>query len=127
MCYACRPNYLKLVLLFVYSDFYEATKKGSAIIRNNRNYLIENIQADDRLIASLLALNCITEEQGNVIQRQRLSRDKNAELLFVVHSFDQTNYSKFVRCLRRNNQMTMARIIENGGGKFQTLLFIKMA
>lgn len=127
ICYTRRHNYLKVVLLFIASEFYERTDKRSAIIRNNRNYLLDNIQADDRLIASLLSINCITEEQGNVIQRQRLSRDKNAELLFVVHSFDQTNYSKFVRCLRRNNQMTMARIIENGGGKFQTLLFIKMA
>ena len=106
----------KVVIVCVFLDFYGKTKKRSAIIRNNRNYLLENIQPNDELIASLLSLNCITEEQSHFIQRQRSTQDKNAELLFVIESFDETKFSNFVKCLRQTNQKTVARIIENGGG-----------
>src|SRR5688572_33025325 len=88
----------------------------SAIIRNNRSYLLENIQPNDELIASLLSLNCITEEQSHFIQRQRSTQDKNAELLYVMTSFDEKKFSNLFKCLRRTNQKTVARIMENGGG-----------
>jgi len=64
----------------------------------------------------MLHLNCITEEQSYVIQRQRLNRDKNDELLHVMRSFDETMVSNFVKCLRQTNQRTVARVIESGGG-----------
>ena len=108
--------HLKVVIVCVILDFYGRTKKRNAIIRNNKTYLLENIQPNDELIASLLSLNCITEEQSHFIQRQRLNRDKNDELLFIVESFDETKISTFVKCLRENNQKTVASIIENGGG-----------
>lgn len=103
-------------MVTVFSDFYGKTKKRSAIIRNNRNYLIDNIQPNDELIASLLSLNCLSEEQSHFIQRQRLSREKNAELLYVIKSFDEIHFANFVKCLRRTNQETVTRILENGGG-----------
>jgi len=92
------------------------TKKRHAILTNNRNYLVENIQPNDELLASLLSLNCITEEQIHFIQRHRSTRDKNYELLYIMESFDETKFSSFVNCLRRTNQRTVAKIIENGGG-----------
>ena len=104
------------MIVCVFLDFYGKTKKRYAIIRNNRNYLLENIQPNDELIASLLSLNCITEEQSHFIQRQRSTQDKNAELLYVIETFDETKFSNFVKCLRKTNQKTVARIIENGGG-----------
>src|SRR6218665_3416112 len=107
----------KLVNILVFLAFCIKDRRRSAVIENNRNYLLENIQPNDELLASLLSFNCITEAQRHFIQKERPIRDKNAELLFVGHSFDPTNYSNFVRCLRRNNQTTVARILENGGGK----------
>ena len=97
-------------------EFYGKTKKRHAIIINNRNYLENNIQPNDELLASLLHLNCITDEQSHFIQRQRSTRDKNYELVYVLESFDETKFSSFVKCLRHNNQRTVAKIIENGGG-----------
>ena len=104
------------MIVCVFLDFYGKTKKRSAIIRNNRNYLLENIQPDDELIDSLFSLNCITEEQSHFIQRQHSNRCKNAELLYFMRFFDETKSSNFVKCLRQNNHKTVARIIENGGG-----------
>ena|SRR6218665_2074716 len=98
------------------SDFYGKTKRRRAIIRNNRNYLLENIQPNAELIALLLSQNCITEEQSHLIQRHRSAQDKNDELLYVVEFFDETKFSNFVKCFRHINQKTVAKIIENGGG-----------
>lgn len=114
-----------LMLLFNIVGFYEQTKKRSAILRNNRNYLIENIDPSDELISSLLSLKCIAEEQSDFIQRQRSKRDKNAELLNFLRSFDQQTSSNFIKCLRRNNQKTVGRVIENGGGSRQEKLCFK--
>jgi len=87
-----------------------------AIIRNNSYYLLDNIQPSDELIASLLSSNCITEQESHFIQRQCSSRDKNSELLHVVKSFDEINFSNFVKCLQVTDQKPLAKIIENGGG-----------
>src|SRR6218665_1791372 len=106
----------KVVIVSVFPDFYGKTKKISAIIRNNRNYLLANIQPNDELITYMLYINCITEEQSHFIQRQRSTRDKNIELLKIVRSFDGKTFSMFLKCLRRTNQKAVARIIENGGG-----------
>src|SRR5688572_30317910 len=106
----------KVDIVFVCVEFHRQTKKRYAIIRDNRNYLLENIQPNDELIASLLSLNCITEEQSHFIQRQRLERDKNDELLYSVTPFEEEKWSHFVKCLRQTNQKTVARIIEKGGG-----------
>ena len=104
-------------------EFYGRTKKRYTIIRNNRKYLENNIQPKDELISSLLSLNCITEEQSHFIQSQRSTRDKNYKLLYIMDSCDETKFSTFVNCLRRKNQMTVAKIIENGGGiKFKFYL-----
>jgi len=77
---------------------------------------MEAIQPSDKFIDSLSSLNCITVKQGNFIKRQRSDRHKNSELLSLLRSFDQTKSSTFVRCLRKHNQKTVAKIIENGGG-----------
>jgi len=90
--------------------------KRSAIIRNNRNYLLKTIEPNDELIDSLIYLNCVTEEQRNFILKQCSNRNKNAELLRLVRSFDDTKFTKFVKCLRQTKQKTVARIVENGGG-----------
>ena len=97
-------------------EFYGRTKIRHAILRNNRKYLENNIQSNDELISSLLSQNCITNEQSHFIQSQCSERDKNYELLHVVESFDETKFSTFVTSLRRTNQRTVAKIIENGGG-----------
>ena len=104
------------MIVSVLLDFYGKAKKRCAIIRNNRNYLLENIQPIKQLIDSLLSLNSITEEQSHFIQRKRSARDKNDELLCVVETFDEASYLNFVNCLRETNQKTLAKIIENGGG-----------
>src|SRR6218665_2055552 len=99
------------------------TKIRHTIIRNNRKYLENNIQPTDELISSLLSLNCITNEQSHFIQSQCSTREKNYELLHVMDSCDETKFSTFVNCLRRKNQRTVAKIIENGGGiKFKLYL-----
>ena len=114
-----------MVIIYLVLDFYGKTKKSSAIIRNNKNYLLQNIQPNDQLITSLLSLNCMTEEQSQFIQRQRSNRFKSNELLRIVRSFDQTKSSTFVSCLRRTNQKTAAKIIENGGG-LQFIFFSRL-
>src|SRR6218665_1471468 len=116
-------------------DFYGKTRKRSAITRNNRDYLLENIHFSSTLITSLLSFDCITELQSRFIQR-KLShlnvnktkekshfiqghhsvRYKNTELLCTMSSFDDTKFSNFVTFLRQANQRTVARIMENGGG-----------
>ena len=106
----------KVDIVFVCVEFHRQTKKRYAIIRDNRNYLLENIEPNDELIASLLSLNCITDEQSRFIQRQRSNRETNAELLYIMKSFDQIKFSNVIKCLRQTNQKTVARIIENGGG-----------
>src|SRR6218665_3058612 len=95
--------------------FYEATNRRYAIIRNNRNYFVENIQPNNELISSLLSMKCITKEKSLFIQRHRLMRNKNDALLYAMKSFDEMKFSNFVRCLRRSNQKTVAKIIEKGG------------
>ena len=100
--------------------------KRSAIARNNRNYLLENIQPHDEFISSLLSHNCLTEEQSHFIHRQRSEREKNAELLKIMRSVDETKFSTFVRCLRQTNQTYVARIVANGGGHFLQMLIIYM-
>ena len=100
----------------MFVGFYWKTKKRSAHIRNNRKYILENINSSEELINSLLSLNCITEKQSQFIQRQRSNRVKNAELLRIVRSFDNNKSSNFIKCLQRTNQKTMAKILENGGG-----------
>src|SRR6218665_3709510 len=86
------------------------------IIRNNRKYLLDNIEINDELIASLLSLNCITEEQCHFIQRQRTTRNKKDTILHVMRSSDEKKIVEFVKCLREANQKTVAKSIENGGG-----------
>lgn len=77
---------------------------------------MEYIDADEQLIASLLSLNCITEERSRFIQRQRSKLGKNAELLKAMKNIDETAFSNFAKCLRQINQKTVAAITENGGG-----------
>lgn len=77
---------------------------------------MEYIDADEQLIASLLSLNCITEERSRFIQRQRSKLGKNAELLKAMKNIDETTFSNFAKCLRQTNQKTVAAITENGGG-----------
>ena len=103
-------------VLLVSSVIYDRTKKRSAIIRNNRSYLSETVQPSDEFINSLFYFKCITEEQRHNIQRQHLQLDKNAELLHIVGSFDDSKFSTFVKCLRQTNQTAVARIVRNGGG-----------
>ena len=91
------------MIVCVFLDFYGKTKKRSAIIRNNRNYLLENIQPNDELIASLLSLNCITEEQSHFIQRQRSNRDKNARTFVRREIFRRDKVFKF-RQMSSTNQ-----------------------
>lgn len=103
-------------MLLVYLEFYAKTKKRLTVIRNNRKCLIENIDPSDELIASLLSLNCITEKQSHVIKRQHSKRMKNAELLYVVRTFNDAKFAKLVNILRQTNQMAAARIVDDGGG-----------
>src|SRR6218665_968951 len=107
---------LKIEIDLYFLDLYGKIKKRPSIIRNNRNYLLENIHPNDEFITSLVSLNCITEEQSHLIQRQRLQRDKNDELLHIMRSFDDIQFSNVVKCLRQTNQRTVAKIIDNGGG-----------
>ena len=100
----------------MFIDFYGKAKKRSAVIRNNRNYFVDNIKPTTELIAALLSHNCITEEQAHFIQRQRYTRDKNDTLLYVMESVDETYFSCFVTWLQHTNQKTVAKIMENGGG-----------
>src|SRR6218665_1014547 len=102
--------------VWIYLDFDEKTKRRSAIIRNNRSYLLSNIQPNEEFIDSLLLLNCLTYEQSHFIERQRFNRDKNDELLHIIRSFDETKFLNFVKCLRQTNQKTVARIMDNRGG-----------
>lgn len=109
------------MIVCVLIDFYWKSKMRSAIIRNNGKFLLESIQPDDKLLASLLSHNCITKEQSQRIEKERSKGRKNSELLHVVELFDKTKFSNFVKCLRRNNQETLTRILENGGGLNNTL------
>lgn len=86
------------------------------IIRNNLQYLLETIRLSDEFIASLLSLNCITEEQSYIIRRRCSNKKTNAELLHVVRSFNDAKSLNLVRCLRRTRQAIPAKIVENGGG-----------
>jgi|SRR6218665_111454 len=97
-------------------DLYGREKNMHRIIGNNLQYLLENIRPNNEFIASLLSLNCVTEEQSCFIRRQRSHRNKNTELLHVVRSFDKTKSSNLVRCLRRTSQEIVAKIFEYGGG-----------
>lgn len=96
---------------------YADTKKMSAIIRNNRKYLLENIQPHDEFINLLLHLKCLTEEQRHLIQRQYSTRHKNVELLHIMRSVDinEQLLSKFVTCLLQTNQKTVAGVVKDGG------------
>ena len=111
-----------LILQFRFLDFYGRTMKRSAIIRNNRNYLLNNIQWNDELISTLLSRNCVTEEQSHFIQRQSSNRDKNAELLKIIRSFNETKLSSVIKCFRQTNQMEVGRILTNGGGSLYFFL-----
>lgn len=102
--------------VYAFLDVYGKTKRRKAIVRNNRNYLLDNMQPKGELIASLLSLSCITEEECHFIQRQRSTRYRNERLLHIMESLDDTNFSKFFKCLRQTNQTTVTKIIENGGG-----------
>src|SRR6218665_12001 len=104
------------VIFCVFTDVHGKMACMHAIIRNNKKYLVDTIQPDDELIASLLSLNCITEEQSHFIHRQSSTRDKNKELLKIMRCFDQRKFSNCIKCLRHTNQQKVARIIENGGG-----------
>jgi len=99
-----------------FSEIFGKSRKNCAIIRNNQTYLMENIIPNDKLIASMLSLNCITQVQSHSIQRQRSIQDKNTELLKVAGSFDQKKFSDFIKCFRQTEQKTVAKIMENGGG-----------
>ena len=104
-------------------DFDQPTKRRSAIIRNNRNYFLSNIQPNEEFIDSLFFCNCLTYEQSQFIGRQRLNRDKNDELLYFIRSFSETKFLNFVKGLRQTNHKTVARIMDNGGGlQSKTLL-----
>lgn len=100
----------------LYLDFYGKTRKRSTILRNNRNYLLDNIQLNNNLTALLLSFNCLAEKQRRFFQRQTSNRNKNNELLCAMRTFDENSFSNFVKCLRQTNQMNAARIMENGGG-----------
>lgn len=97
-------------------DFFGETTKISAVIRNNRDFLLENVQPNDELLALLLSFNCVTKEKCHFIQRQCSNPNKNAEILYAVRPFDENKCTNLVKCFRQTNQRTVARIIENGGG-----------
>src|SRR6218665_1256360 len=90
--------------------------KRAAFIRNNRNYLLKTIQPNNEFISSLLSLNCVTEKQRDFIERQSSVRDKNAELLEIMRSYNLTQFSNLIKCLRQTNQTEVARIVSAGGG-----------
>jgi hypothetical protein len=96
-------------------DFYERSKKHSAICRNNKEFLLKNIQPNAEFIDALFSLNCITGKKRHFIKRQNSTRDKNRELLYAVNSFDEKKFSDFAKCLRQTNQTEVAKIIVNGG------------
>src|SRR6218665_968294 len=101
-------------ILFVIA-FYRNSAERS-VIRHNQKYLVENIQPNGQLIDSLMSLDCLTEQQGRLIKRLRLDRDKNVELLHALRPFDEKKRSKFIRCLRQTNQKTVAQVVGTGGG-----------
>ena len=87
---------------------------------------MDNIEPSDELISLLLSLNCLTEEESQRIQRHRFNRhNKNYELIHILRTFDEIKFTNLVKCLRKTNQKTVARIIENGGG-FKYKLYQKL-
>lgn len=110
-------------VLFILA-LYAKTKQRRVIIRNNRDYLVDNIQPNDDFFASLLCLSCITQEQRHLIQRRSSTRYKNEKLLYVMESVDERNFSNFIKSFRHTNQKTVETIMENGGGLNYTL-FLK--
>lgn len=106
----------KFVIVCSFLDFYEKTKKRQAIILNNRDYLLDNIEPNDELIACLVTLNCITKKERQFILRQRSKRKKNVSLLHIMRSFDEAQFLAVVKYLREVNEKTLAKVIESGGG-----------
>src|SRR6218665_1029560 len=110
-----------LEFVSMHLDFYGKTVKSSAIIKNNRNYLLKTIQPNNEFISSLFSLNCVTGEQCYFIQRQRSERKKNWVLLEIMKSLNETKFSNLVNCLRQTNQTDVAKILSTGGGALYIL------
>lgn len=115
MIKSCDGIPMKLFYCFLL-DMNAAIRVLSSVINMNRNYLLENIEPSDELIASLVSFNCITKEQSDTIQRRRSKQDKNAELLYFLSAFDDTLSSNFTRTIRDNNRQTRARAFKIGDG-----------
>src|SRR6218665_1189910 len=86
-----RQRFKKAIWRYL-TDFYDETKRNAAIIRSNRKYLLRKIQPKDELIDSLMSLNCLTEEQSSFIRKQCSKRNRNAKLLRLSKSFNNTNF-----------------------------------
>lgn len=103
------------------SDLGAEIQERRTIFSNNRNELLEGIQPSD------WPLDGTSEEQNQFIQghTRPTEQEENTNFLHFSRSlYDRpTLSSNFIRCLRRNNQQTVARIIENGGG-WQSFCFI---
>jgi len=90
----------------------------SHAIRNNHQFLVENIKSSSRLIHVLHKENCITDDERCHLIAQPSNFHKNDALLHWMRSitFKKVKSKKVLECFRRAEQSFVADLIENGGG-----------
>ena len=89
----------------------------SQVIRNNHQFLAENIEPS-HLIDLLHEKNCITDEEHYYLSNQPNNFYKNDALLYWMRTsaFKQDIKLTVLECLRELEQNFVVELLSNGGG-----------
>lgn len=95
---------------------YAKVGRRDAIYRNNRHYLVQNIEMHS-LMKRLKSDDILTDFEGRIIGRGKDNQFKAfAYFENVLKRIDDERHSTFLLCLRQTNQQLVTKVIENGGG-----------
>lgn len=97
--------------------FYQELDRKVAVLKNNKSYIIENVQLKG-LIKQLRSADSLSDVEARLVSR---TQDKkplsvNSEYFVAARFFDDAKLSTVIQCLRQSNQNLLRRIEENGGG-----------
>src|SRR6218665_278376 len=102
--------------------YFLSVTKRQTIIRSNRQYLEQHMELSSNLIRRLEQVGCLTSEEASYIKRLKQNTAKNHELLNVARTMTSKKHFAFVESLHFCGQLSVATVLERGGGKDSQLL-----
>ena len=107
-------------MLFVLNaDDRPLLEEETCVMNDNLGFLTECIDsADSGLLDELYRVRCITLQQRKFLKEVKHEIKRNSELLDILTRRSFANFQQFIVCLNETGQSHVARVLEEGGGKW---------